>query len=311
MRTINILHIRPILPRLEDRRLFQFLSEAYEILQQRFHSVSKNIQYMERPKMRLVPNLLHLIPDVGHRDLSCCLREHEVRPVHLQVRLRELRLCWEYVRRIDVKLLNKLEHIHVLQQMHFEIDENSHPFVEKQKLSQTQNINLRKCLHTLQLTIPAVSTISVAKCTFRNLIILWWVFSIVGSYASLNVPFTKAFVSEDFPTAAKPSNANFRLTNWGSCLGGIIEYHPFAKALQKLLKIRLTDVFVPEITKSTQIWQPNLLGLLWTSALPITCLYRFLWPFLERRTPDWTNRAAIYEVQRTLSSLKLCDTSSQ
>lgn len=31
------------------------------------------------------------------------------------------------------------------------------------------------------LTIPAVSTMSVAKLTFLNLTILWWVFSMVGS----------------------------------------------------------------------------------------------------------------------------------
>jgi hypothetical protein len=31
-------------------------------------------------------------------------------------------------------------------------------------------------------TIPAVSTISVAKWTLRKRIVLWWVLSIVGSY---------------------------------------------------------------------------------------------------------------------------------
>jgi hypothetical protein len=34
----------------------------------------------------------------------------------------------------------------------------------------------------------------------RNRIVLWWVLSIVGSYASEKTPVTNEFVKEDFPT---------------------------------------------------------------------------------------------------------------
>jgi hypothetical protein len=41
---------------------------------------------------------------------------------------------------------------------------------------------------------------SVAKCTLRKRIVLWWVLSIVGSYASEKTPVTNDLVKEDFPT---------------------------------------------------------------------------------------------------------------
>jgi len=96
-------------------------------------------------------------------------------------------------------------------------------------------------------TIPAVSTISVAKWTFRKRIVLWCVLSMVGSYlkerrciktkkgkqdthrgeananngkskthASENDPVTKECVKDDFPTALKPRIATLRCTRVGS-----------------------------------------------------------------------------------------------
>mmetsp|Transcript_50958 Transcript_50958/g.122874 ORF Transcript_50958/g.122874 Transcript_50958/m.122874 type:complete len:225 (+) Transcript_50958:173-847(+) len=71
-------------------------------------------------------------------------------------------------------------------------------------------------------SIPAVSTMSVWKCTFRNRIVLWKVFSIVGWCCVENDPETNEFTMEDFPTARKPSIATFRWTNVGcrSPVGG-------------------------------------------------------------------------------------------
>jgi hypothetical protein len=59
-------------------------------------------------------------------------------------------------------------------------------------------------------TIPAVSTMSVAKCTFRKRIVLWCVLSIVGSYPSENVPETNELIKDDFPTPRNPSAATLR-----------------------------------------------------------------------------------------------------
>jgi hypothetical protein len=93
-------------------------------------------------------------------------------------------------------------------------------------------------------TIPAVSTISVAKWTLRNLMVLLCVVSMVGSYLSSSkserrqeqsffpsehvemflwhsyvsekVPETKEWVKELLPTARKPRTAIFRWTSVGS-----------------------------------------------------------------------------------------------
>jgi len=74
-------------------------------------------------------------------------------------------------------------------------------------------------------TIPAVSTISVCRCTLRKRIVLCIVDSMVGSYDLVNDPETNALVRFVFPEARNPSTATLRDTTVGSFMmlaGGVL-----------------------------------------------------------------------------------------